>query len=109
MLMPDSHEPSLRVPLPRLNAIALPDPPAQAGGLLLPIALLHAAIQPLRFMLGQLWLGAAPLADLLGVQEVVGANAVSGQDPIEATPTCEAAPTHTQPDVAASSPLRHSK
>lgn len=96
--MPDSHEPSLRVPLPRLKPTALPDPPAQAGGVLLPVALARAAIQPLHFLLAQLWLGAAPLADLLGVQELFGASRASGgaAPRVAPEPDCGAQPGHSQ-------------
>jgi hypothetical protein len=68
MPKPIPHDPSLRVPSPRLPQTPDPNPPADAGGVLLPVDLASAALQPFHFLLTQLWLGVAPLADLLGLR-----------------------------------------
>lgn len=67
MPKPIPHDPSLRVPASRLLQTSFPEPPADADGVLQRGALARAALQPLHFLMDQLWLGAAPLADLLGL------------------------------------------
>ncbi len=65
--MPNSHDPSLRVPLSRLPQSACPQPPADAGGVLPSAAIAREALRPFHFVLNQIWIGVAPLADLLGL------------------------------------------
>ncbi len=70
MPKPIPHDPSLRVPSPRLLQTTPPAPPVEAGGAMLPAALVRAALHPFHFMLSQLWTAAVPLVDLLGLPTV---------------------------------------
>ena len=92
MPKPIPHDPSLRVPSPRFIQTASPAPPAEAGGILLPAALVRATLQPFQFVLNQLWTAALPLVDLLGLPIVAPTGMLGAPDHLDTHTSADSAP-----------------